>query len=135
MKVIITMLKKIQERLNPFILSLGLLFLSNSLLFAHIDIQDKIYRGKYIWGNEVHSFMPCNFNNDLAYWVSGDFPIIEMLNFYKKNFKKAYQPLYVEFRGHFLNEEVDGFATDYDGVIRISEVYFFSFDIPSTCQN
>ena len=42
--------------------------------------------------------------------------------------------MYVEFRGQVLNETVDGFAKQYDGLIRISEVKKYSFEIPVQCN-
>ena len=42
--------------------------------------------------------------------------------------------MYIEFHGHLLNEKVDGFALNYDGLIRISEVREYSFAIPAACQ-
>jgi len=45
-----------------------------------------------------------------------------------------YQPIYLEFRGHLLDEVVDGFAVDYDGLIRISEIYHLGVPIPPDCK-
>lgn len=42
--------------------------------------------------------------------------------------------IYIEFRGHMLDEEVGGFAADYDGHIRISEIKKRSLDIPMECK-
>lgn len=93
---------------------------------------DQIYVGKYTWGAEVHSFKPCN--SQQSYWVSYNWAGMEMNTFYKMNSTASYQPMYIKFRGHLLNEKVDGFALDYDGLIRISEVQEYSFDIPVSCQ-
>ena len=43
-------------------------------------------------------------------------------------------PMYIEFRGQTLNEKVDGFALDYSGLIRISEVFQYTFNIPESCR-
>ena len=93
---------------------------------------DKIYEGKYSWGPEVHSFTPCN--NKTSYWVSFNWAGFEMHEFYKKNRKIGYQPMYVKFRGHLLDEVVDGFADQYDGLIHISEVKEYSLNLPSSCK-
>lgn len=93
---------------------------------------DQIYAGKYVWGAEINSFAPCN--SALSYWASYNWAGMEMHEFYKANSKSPYQPMYIEFRGHLLDEVVDGFALDYDGLIRISEVKVFSFDLPASCQ-
>lgn len=111
---------------------ISLLLLTFLLASCDRSGLDQIYIGKYYWGAEVNSFTPCN--TKTSYWVSYNWAGIEMNNFYKKNSKAPYQPMYIKFRGHLLNEKVDGFATDYDGLMRISEVQEFSFDIPTTCK-
>jgi len=94
---------------------------------------DKIYEGIYSWGHEVHSFTPCN--SKTSYWVGYYFAGIQMNEFYRENHKRPYQSMYIKFRGHILNEEVDGFAEQYDGLIHISEVKNYSFNIPSSCAS
>lgn len=110
-----------------------LLVLAVVLLSACVRPElDQVYEGMYHWGAEVNSFTACNSKS--SYWVSYNWAGIEMNNFYKKNNETPYQPMYIKFRGHLLNEKVDGFALDYDGLIRISEVQEYSFDIPASCQ-
>lgn len=94
--------------------------------------NEQIYKGFYTWGPEVHSFKPCSKN--IEYWVSFDWAGIAMHKFYKANKTTPYQVMYIEFRGQVLNEKVDGFARDYSGLIRISEINKYSFDIPSDCK-
>ena len=91
-----------------------------------------IFEGKYIWGHEVHSFTQCGSN--VSYWVSFDWAGREMQNFYKTNTTQPYQPMYLKFRGHLLDEEVDGFADQFDGLIRISEVKAYSTNLPPHCK-
>jgi hypothetical protein len=93
---------------------------------------DRKYRGLYSWGEGVESFSPCSKN--IEYWVSYNLAGIEMHQHYKNKHSKPYQPMYIEFRGHILNEKVDGFAENYDGLIHISEVYGYSFKVPPTCN-
>ena len=107
-----------------------LLFLSP--LFSYATVIEKVYRGTYSWGPEVHSFQPCNSEND--YWVTFDWAGIEMHEFYKSTDKKPYQLMYIEFRGQVLNEEVDGFASSYSGLIRISEVKKYTMEVPISCK-
>ncbi len=95
--------------------------------------RDKIYEGLYSWGHEVHSFTPCN--SKTSYWVGFYFAGLQMNHFYKENHKKPYQGMYIKFRGRVLNEAVDGFAEQYDGLIHISEVKNYSFDIPKSCAS
>ena len=94
--------------------------------------HERNYAGTYAYGHEVHSFKPCN--EKIDFWVSFDWAGIEMHEYYKKSKKEPYQLMYVEFRGQVLNEAVDGFAKDYDGLIRISEVTKYSFEVPATCK-
>jgi len=90
------------------------------------------YTGSYAWGPEVHSFKPCDSGDN--YWVSFDWAGISMRQFYEKNQSRPYQPMYIEFRGQVLQEKVDGFASDYAGLIRISEVFNYSFSLPEHCN-
>lgn len=93
---------------------------------------EKIFKGVYVYGHEVHHFKPCNVNN--TYWVSFNWAGIEMHEFYKKSSQKPYQLMYLEFRGLLLNEEVDGFAEQSDGLMRISEVFEYNFEVPKQCK-
>lgn len=90
------------------------------------------YAGIYVYGHEVHSFKPCNENTE--FWVSFDWAGIEMREFYLSTSVRPYQPMYSEFRGQILDEVVGGFAEDYAGLIRISEVANFRFEVPDTCK-
>ena len=60
---------------------------------------DIVFKGNYVWGPEVHSFKPCNEDND--YWVSFDWAGIEMHEHYKDTEKEPYKPMYIEFRGAY----------------------------------
>lgn len=95
-------------------------------------VREKTYKGTYSYGHEVHSFKPCNEKKD--YWVSFNWAGMEMHEFYKRSGKKPYQPMYIEFRGQVLNEAVDGFAEQSSGLIRISEVFSYTFQVPATCK-
>ena len=94
---------------------------------------DNKYKGLYYWGPEVHSFQPCNVKK--KYWVSASSWVVgPAIEFVKTNTNKAYQPIYIEFRGHLLDEVLDGFATNTDGLIRISEIYLIKSKIPDECR-
>ena len=109
----------------------SIVILMSSVLASAAD-YDQIYEGKYYWGPEVNSFTLCT--GSPSYWVSFNWAGIEMQNFYKKKRKEPYQGMYLKFRGHLLDEEVDGFAGSYDGLIHISEVKEYSFEIPESCK-
>lgn len=94
---------------------------------------DKIYKGKYTWGHEVDVFQSCA--SKKTYWVSASSWVHgPLLDFYKSAITKPYQPIYIEFRGHILDEEVDGFAANYDGLIRASEIKKKALVIPKECK-
>ena len=88
---------------------------------------DQTYEGVYAFGAEVNTFTTCD--KKQSYWAG-----LEMQSFYKQNSTKPYQPMYIKFKGHLLNEKVDGFALNYDGLIRISAVQEYSFEVPAKCQ-
>lgn len=95
--------------------------------------DDQQYSGIYVWGHEVHEFTPCN--QDQTFWVSASAWVVgDLLEHYKADHAEPYQPLYLRFRGGILDEEVDGFASEYDGLIRISEVLEWSATIPTDCS-
>ena len=94
--------------------------------------HDAIHKGAYIWGHEVNVFKPCGSKG--VYWVSYNWEGNKIKEYYNENTTQPYQSIYLEFRGHYLNEEVDGFAEDYDGLIHISEIKTLSAQVPSTCK-
>ena len=102
-------------------------------LSFHTVAHDEIYRGTYTWGHEVDVFKPCDSKKE--YWVSYNWAGYRLKEFYKNNTTQPYQPIYLEFRGHLLNEEVDGFAEQYDGLIHISEVKTLSKEVSGTCKS
>ena len=93
---------------------------------------DEIFRGRYTWGAEVDSFRPCG--SGLKYWVDASSWVQgPLIDFVREHTKEPYQPVYIEFRGHLLNEVLDGFAEGYDGLIRVSEIFLTSQDVPDKC--
>lgn len=101
--------------------------LSSSKAFAH-DIK---LSGTYVWGDEVHTFQPCN---QKIYWVDISGWVLDpLLKYYKKNTTAPYQPIYLSVRGHIHNEKSDGYEADYDGIFHISEIYSFTTKIPEGC--
>lgn len=94
---------------------------------------DEVFAGRYYWGAEVNAFRPCG--QTVSYWVSASSwvqaPLIELV---KTRSSQPYQPVFVRFRGHLLDEARDGFAADHDGLIRISEVLEISPALPAECK-
>lgn len=111
-------------------LSIAMLIVLSTLSLA--SAAEGTYSGIYVYGAEVRSFRPCNEKTD--FWVSFDWAGIAMQDYYKQNKTEPYQEMYVEFRGQVLNERAGGFAEDFDGLIRISEVFKYTFEVPASCR-
>jgi hypothetical protein len=94
---------------------------------------DRTYTGLYRWGAEVNTFQPCG--SDTTYWVSASAWILGPLKAYlQQHTGRPYQPVYIEMRGHLLDEETGGFASQYDGLVRISEIISKDTKIPAGCK-
>lgn len=95
---------------------------------------DSIHRGLYTYGAEVDAFRPCG--SEKEYWVNVTPWVREPLAGFLKERKatEPYQPVYIEFRGHILNDKRDGFAAQYDGLIHISEVLVISEPSDKQCR-
>ena len=103
------------------------IFFATTLLFGVVNACDcdTVYKGNYTWGAEVDVFQPCG--SKKVYWVSASSWVKRPLIEYVKNTTtRAYQSVYIEFRGHILNEVRYGFAEQYDGLIRVSEISYQS---------
>ena len=111
----------------------SMLALTAFLLASNLYAHDEIFKGTYVRGHEVDAFQPCG--SKQSFWASYSWAGQELVEFYKSRPRNPYQPIYVEFRGHILNEELDGFAISYDGMIRISEVLLVKDDIPAECNS
>ncbi len=91
------------------------------LCITFITACASTYQGNYTWGHEVNSFCPCNTNT--CYWVKASPEIQQQLKqFVTQHTSESYQPVYIEFSGHLLDELPEGFAQDYDGLIQIDEL-------------
>ena len=92
----------------------------------------QIYSGIFVWGAEVRTFAPCG--QKVRYWVSGPGSVTApLLEFYRKNTTQPYGRIYITLRGQLLDEERDGFAADYDGLLKVSQVLGMSKDAPREC--
>lgn len=107
------------------------------LLFALSDTAlagecDRRFQGIYTRGHEVLSFQPCRSKE--VYWVSASTWIRGPLdNFLQAHSTGPYRRAYIEFRGQLLDESVGGFAVEYDGLVRISEIHRVAVDVPINC--
>jgi putative lipoprotein len=103
------------------------------LLASNLNAHDQIFKGTYVRGHEVDAFTPCG--SKLSFWASYNWAGQKLVEFYKSKPRDPYQPIYVEFRGHILDEELDGFARSHDGMIRISEVLLVKDEAPAKCSS
>jgi hypothetical protein len=97
------------------------------------DDCTRVFNGLYTRGAEVNVFQPCGSNE--IFWVSASSWVLRPLIDYVENSTSSpYQPIYIEFRGNILNEVRAGFAAQYDGLIRVSEIKHQSSQIPAGCS-
>ena len=105
------------------------------LVFSVVNAGDcdKVFKGLYTWGAEVNVFQPCG-SGDI-FWVSASSWVQgPLLEYVQKSMTKPYQSIYMEVRGSILDEVRGGFAQQYDGLIRVSEITYRSSDIPVQCS-
>lgn len=103
-----------------------------AILLAACSKGEEVHRGVYAWGHEVRVFQPCD--SKKSFWISTSEWIQEpLLAFYRAHTSQPYQTIYIEFKGAELDEQLEGFARDHDGLIRISEVLRQSMTVPEDC--
>lgn len=96
-----------------------------------VDATTSVTKGSYMYGSEVSSFQPCGSQQEL--WVIGDETIThELHNDYMEMVEKPYEQVFVRFRGHQLEKASEGFAADYDGQFKVTEVVTMQKD--DICQ-
>ena len=91
--------------------------------------QPFLLRGEVILGHETRSFQPCG--SPRQYWVvlpSGDAPAADALA------APGYHPLYGEFVGTLEPAPDDGFAANYDALLRVDHINRLTTDIKGQCQ-
>ena len=94
-------------------------------------------RGRVYWGHEVRSFLPCG--SKKAYWVEGEDrtlrPLRRRADALRGRNGKPYPPIYVEAFGTIdTRSKREGFARDYDGLLRLREVARVSDVVPEECR-
>lgn len=88
---------------------------------GHTASSDNSIVGSYIYGNEVNSLQPCGSDKEL--WVIGSKAVMTSLEEeYLKLASKPYQAVYVRFEGKQLARADDGFAADYSGRFKVTDV-------------
>lgn len=90
-----------------------------------------VTKGSYMYGSEVSSFQPCGSEDEL--WVIGDEAVTSELHHdYLEMVEKPYGQLFVSFRGYHLEKASEGFAAEYDGQYKVTEVITLQKD--DICQ-
>lgn len=91
-----------------------------------------VQRGHYTWGHEVNTIQRCDTNE--IYWVRCERLLADRLRtFVEKHTDHPYTAVYVEFRGHLLDEKPDGFAADYDGIFYLEKVLLMKAAVSENC--
>ncbi len=107
-------------------------FLMTSVAAADAPCE-QVFSARYTWGAEVNVVQPCGGKD--TYWVSANSWVLgPLVEYYTANTSKPYDAVYIRFRGLRLNEVVDGFAADYDGLMHISEVLTLDRKVPENCR-
>ena len=95
---------------------------------------DRRYDARYLWGHEVNVVCPCD--ETRCYWVRADDPIRQRLSaFVERADHPPYTPVYLEFEGARVDETPDGFAADYDGIIRVRRILTLAPTLPAHCTD
>jgi len=118
----------------PSVMRAALFLVVSMLAFSAVKANDcnRVFKGMYTWGGEVNVFQPCESSD--VFWVSASSWVLRpLIEYVKKSISTPYQSIYIEFRGNILNEVRGGFAEQYDGLIRVSEVNHKSGYIPAEC--
>lgn len=77
-------------------------------------VQERVYKGYYIYGHEANTFQPCG--QQTVYWVNGPTDVLDILQRnYNENTSRPYEEVFVELTGNIAGKASDGFAMDYDG--------------------
>ena len=104
----------------------------SSLLVSCSTIPDSLVHGHYTWGHEVRTFKPCG--SAKTFWVAGDPALLQQLRKAAESSQaKPYDPIYVEVSGTLEAKATDGFAADYDGVYRFTDIHVVQKPAPGDC--
>lgn len=91
------------------------------------------FTGAYVWGHEVNTFQSCGEGN--IYWVIASAPVLTQLQSNHNSVSaEPYNAIQITFLGHYLDEETDGFAMQYDGYIQVSELLDWKPAVASECK-
>ncbi len=96
-----------------------------------------VHDGVYIWGAEVETFSPCG--TDKTWWVLTSEPLwLQLRDAHQALTTRPYEGIFAEVSGYYdgpaSQEAGGGFATQYDGLFRITAVRFTRSRADSDCK-
>jgi uncharacterized membrane protein len=89
-------------------------------------------QGLLVFGHEVHTLQPCG--DTRQFWVVAPEVGQRLAADYRRLATRAYEPVYAELEGRFIEHPAAGFAADYDGTIEIREIHTVSTQKVTTCR-
>lgn len=96
-----------------------------------IRLRPRAARPLYL-GHEVRTIQLCDSSE--VYWVRCEPSLADRLRvFVETHTHHPYTPIYIEFQGHLLNEQPDGFAADYDGNFWLEQISSIQAIVPDDC--
>lgn len=88
--------------------------------------------GVYTWGHEVNTFRACGGTE--VRWVQAEPTLLTRLReSHEALTTEPYQGILIEAYLRHSGDEPDGFASDYDGLIRVDSVLSTGGEIPAAC--
>lgn len=94
--------------------------------------RSTLYAGHFTWGHEVRAFRICN--SEEEFWLRARPEILLALrDFVEKQTAEPYTPIYLVFSGFPLDEEPQGLAADYGGVIQAVDIITLKKEAPPDC--
>ena len=104
----------------------GLILISGSVIPAYAEGDQVLrYRGQYTYAHEVNTFCPKI--NSQCYWLDPQTPAQirqQLKQLSEKLTSRPYEAICLVLQGQIDREtKSDGFAADYDGLIRVSRVF------------
>ena len=110
----------------------GFLVLAPLVALTLIDNDPTPMLGVYTWGPEVNTFRSCG-GPDVR-WVQAPAGILSRLRDAHQDLTdEPYQGILIEAHLRHSGDEPDGFALDYDGLIRVDSVLSIEATVPTSC--
>ena len=96
--------------------------------------SDRVLDARYYWGHEVNVVCPCS--STTCFWLKATPELQKVLrHFVLTKTSSAYQPVLLRFEGGLLQEQANGYAANYDGLMGIDRIEELSVVIPPSCAD